>query len=190
MDVLRISKRRRSAATIVAVVTLVTAAGIVTAAPPANASPWPYHFLSRLSYQCLTVLGSPSADGATIGQWSCTGATTQSWYMDRVRWNGNEDVWTIRSQFSGKCMDVAGADYSPGARVIQYTCVSGAPEQEFFDRPVGRTGSGNTISTIHPVAAPHMCLDVQGGNHDYGAPLGLWPCEGAYEQQFIGQDVW
>lgn len=187
MNVLRISRRRRVAGVIAAVVTLVTAAGIVAAAPPANAWPWPYQLLNRYSYMCLDVVGFDSSDGATIGQWSCNGASNQNWYFDHVSgvYDGN-DVWRIRSEFSGKCMDVAWASYQPGARVIQYTCHGGL-NQQFISRRVDMTGSGNWVATLYPVAAPHLCLDVLGANQEYGAPLGLWPCNGAYNQQFIAE---
>lgn len=185
MNVPGISRRRRVAATIAAVVTLVTAAGIVTAAPPANAADLQGHLVSLRSFQCLDVLGFDSSDGATIGQWTCNGASNQSWDFDEV----GSDIYRIRSQFSGKCMDVAWGNYEPGARVIQYTCVDGAPEQRYSYTVVDFLPGWGLVVEIHPVGSPYMCLDVQGGNQNLGAPLGLWPCEGALEQQFILQNL-
>lgn len=180
----RISRRRRGAGAIAAVVTLVAAAGIVAVAPPAGADHLngPVQLLNRWDYQCLDVLGFDSSNGATIGQWWCDGASNQVWYIDWHNLSG--EPFQIKSGFSGKCMDVAGANYVAGARVVQYTCHGGL-NQKFDFEMIGLTGTGNGIFRFHLRANWDLCLDVLGANDDYGAPLGVWTCNGAYNQQFI-----
>lgn len=186
MDVVRISKRLRAAGTIAAVVTLITAAGIV-AAPPASGAyeTPPILMLPRNDYQCLDVLGFDTSDGATIGQWWCNGASNQYWTLDDGG-NGEFTRWQIKSHFSGKCMDVAGASHEAGARIIQYTCHGGA-NQRFVLEIVDHTGVDGVmpVAKIHPLSDPGLCLDVLGATDDYGAPLGQWPCNGAWNQLFI-----
>jgi hypothetical protein len=190
MDVVRIKRRWRVMWTIAAAVTVAAAAGVVSVPPPAGAiTGWPINLLNRLDYQCLDILGFDYTDGATIGQWWCNGAKNQEWFIDNggpneVGW----DYWMIKSNWDNKCMDVAGANYSAGNQVVQYAC-HGGHNQRFVLQIIDHSGAGWNVVNIHPMDAPGMCLDVLGHNDEYGAPLGIWPCNGAWNQMFITEEV-
>lgn len=160
----------------VAALALAAAVGTVVMSPPAGAADG-FVIANSLNGKCLDVLGFNTSDGATIGQWSCNGASNQRWRVEPI--DGNSQVVRIRSVFSGKCMDVLGFHYEPGAQVGQWTC-NGADNQTFI-WVLGYDG----YYFAHPLNHLDYCVDVLGANNNDGASLGLWPCTGAANQRFI-----
>jgi len=89
-----------------------------------------------------------------------------------------DNVYYIKNQHSGKCMTVHGASTANGARIDQYTCLSGAHNQWWV---VYRVGTYLARITGYQSG---KCLSVQGGSKKKGAALIQWTCNGADDQMF------
>ena len=76
----------------------------------------------------------------------------------------------------GKCLDVAAASQSNGARAIQWGC-NGQFNQQFN---LVASGDGLNIVPRHS----KKCLDVAGANPSNGTKIQQWECLGVRNQQF------
>ena len=76
----------------------------------------------RIMGLCLDVAAGGTANGTTVGLWTCTGGTNQQWTSGA---NGS----LIGAQ-SGKCLDVPGSSTTDGVQVIVWDC-SGAANQRW-----------------------------------------------------------
>jgi endonuclease/exonuclease/phosphatase family metal-dependent hydrolase len=80
----------------------------------------------------------------------------------------------IVNRNSGLCMDIAGAQMSPGTNVLQWYC-SGDNWQKWSYDP--------TTGLIRSLNDPRYCLD-NNGYYDDGADLKIWTCNGNANQRF------
>ncbi|MCE6998716.1 RICIN domain-containing protein [Saccharothrix sp. S26] len=123
------TRRRRPVTSAVAAVVL--AAGVVTVLPATQASAatvdptaW-YVLVNRTSGKALDLVGSSTADGARITQWTRHDATNQQWqFVD-----SGGGYYRIRSRHSGKVLDVSGQSTADGAAIQQWTDHGGTNQQ-------------------------------------------------------------
>lgn len=113
------------------------------------------------------------ADGATVIQWSPTGATNQQWQFRAAPTAGYVN---IVNRSSGKCLDVNQASTSDMAPIIQWACGSG-PNQEW---EVVLSGSFIQLKARHS----GTCLDVPGQSTALGTQLVQYTCNSGPNQQF------
>jgi hypothetical protein len=81
------------------------------------------------------------------------------------------------NQYSGKCLDVASASTADGANIIQYTCQSGATNQQW------RMQAGGSYFQL---VARHSgkCLDVLGAGTGDGVDIDQYTCNSGTNQQW------
>ncbi len=118
--------------------------------------PWLYSDDARWAElkSYITTKEAPVEDKTGFVQlWTSNGADSQKW--NETNWKGKYCM--LRVKASAKYLDVEGAVYKAGTRVIAYR-YNGYDNQlwEVIDR-------GNGMVSIHPKNAPHLCLDVKGG---------------------------
>ncbi|MEW1839191.1 RICIN domain-containing protein [Nonomuraea angiospora] len=85
-----------------------------------------YRFRNALSGKCMDVVGPNQANGTTVHQWEC-GYPSQTWQLydsGFTSWNGKE-VYFWMNTYTGKCLDVRGADPNAGARLQIWDCGTG-----------------------------------------------------------------
>jgi hypothetical protein len=131
--------------------------------------------VAQHSNKCLDVRGGPQAtqDGALIEQWTCTGATNQSWTIND---RGGQQYELVASN-SDKCVEVIDGSIQQGAGIHQATC-SGLPQQLWQLR-------NKSPGVYEIVNVPSgRCLDVIGGPPATadGALTELWDCTGSSNQ--------
>jgi len=122
---------------------------------------------------CIDVSGASTTAGASIIQWTCSGAANQQWALHSVATN----TYTLVSVKSGMCMDVSGGSTSNGAKIIQWPC-HGSSNQQW--QAVAK-GSGQF--ELHSVKSG-KCLDVTGASTTRGTQFQQWSCTGASNQRF------
>ena len=115
---------------------------------------------------------SPIGGGNNLQVWGCNGLPQQQF---DVLWGT-----TIRPTWSYKtCLDLDGADTTPGTLVQAWDC-NGLPNQQWvFDPSSGALVYGGNGGD--PSASP-MCVDA----HDFtsGNRLIIWPCNGLPQQKW------
>ncbi|MFH8404298.1 RICIN domain-containing protein [Streptomyces sp. NPDC018019] len=85
---------------------------------PASAASYTHTRLENVwSYKCLGT-GSEKGSGAQLIQWTCDGSRDLRWTITPT----SGGYYTIKNDWSGKCMAVAGSAYGNGAKVIQWDC--------------------------------------------------------------------
>jgi ricin-type beta-trefoil lectin protein len=85
--------------------------------------------ISANSGKCLDVRNRSTSDGAVIQQYSCHSGANQQWTITGGPGGGlpvpGNHWYTIRSRYSGKCLEVNGASQSDRAALVQRTCNGG-----------------------------------------------------------------
>jgi hypothetical protein len=94
-------------------------------------------------------------------------------YDSSARWTYNRSLKRITHDPSGLCLDIAGANPSPGATVQLFGCNGGMNQQWTYDRTTRTLTSG--IGTV---------LDVQNANFQATTPVWSWPLNGGNAQQW------
>ncbi|MFD9735235.1 RICIN domain-containing protein [Umezawaea sp. NPDC059074] len=89
----------------------------------------------------------------------------------------DDQYYEIRSQLTGRCLDVRGAGNGDGVPVDVYNCWGGA-NQKWRLFPVG-----GGFYEIHPLNS-QRCLDIAGPGGDLGAPAMQWACWGGSKQHW------
>ena len=97
----------------------------------------------------------------------------------------------LTAMHSGKCVTISGTNAQNLA--VQWDCLHDGNQGWLFQwkETVGGVDY-YTIESAWP-GAKGMCLDVQNGSQNHGAPVWLWPCTGNHAQQwsrtFAGQNT-
>ena len=87
---------------------------------------------------------------------------------------------SIKSVYSGKCMDVSSASMADNANILQYTCSKDYNQKwRFKELAPGEW----QIKALHS----SRCMDVASGSSDNGANLLQYACNGANNQRFRKQ---
>jgi hypothetical protein len=89
--------------------------------------------------------------------------------------------YLFTNDYSHLCMDVAFGSTADGARIQQWDCYGGTPEQWRLDEV-------SVINGVHYYAFVNMnsgkCLDVPNGSTAAGVELQQWPCWSGDMQQW------
>jgi Ricin-type beta-trefoil lectin domain len=95
---------------------------------------------------------------------------------------GGRPYFRIRpTHVSNMCFDVEGASLNDGARVVQFPCISGNRNQQFF---LDAIFPGATIHTITPRHSGKR-LDIFGASTASGAGLQQFTDTGGRNQRFL-----
>ncbi|MBQ0161417.1 MAG: RICIN domain-containing protein [Bacteroidales bacterium] len=107
----------------------------------------------------------PEEDMSKVVQlWPSNGATSQKYNLHKFA----DDTNGIKVMKSGKYLDVSGSEYKQGTPVIAWRSTSGE-NQRFVIKD-----RGDGMVSIHPKAAPELCLDVRGGEGNIRDRIILW----------------
>ena len=186
--------RRGTAALIAAAaVTALSAAALPAAAsaapnlqPGATYTMVPSHTSGTIKF--LTVQGASTFAGAPIIQDSSGFSGTQAHQRFRITQagtTGGRPYFRIRPTHisnNDMCFDVEGASPFDGARVVQFPCISGNRNQQFFFDAIF---PGSTIHTITPRHSSLKRLDIFGASTAAGAGLQQFTDNGGANQRFL-----
>ena len=135
----------------------------------------------------LTVQNASTSAGARIIQDSSGFSGTQAHQRFRITQagtTGGRPYFRIRPMHinnTNMCFDVEGASTLDGARVVQFNCVSGNRNQQFF---LDAIFPGATIHTITPRHSLKR-LDIFGASTAAGAGLQQFTDNGGANQRFL-----
>ncbi|HWO68305.1 MAG TPA: RICIN domain-containing protein [Umezawaea sp.] len=94
-----------------------------------------------------------------------------------------DQYFEIKSQLTGRCLDVRGADNGDGAPVDVYDCWGGANQKWRL------ADVGGGLFEIHPLNS-QRCLDIAGPGGDPGAPAMQWNCWKGSKQHWRLVNPW
>ena len=125
------------------------------------------------SNKCMDAEG-----GGNVIQWDCHSGPNQRMTFTPV--TGKSDVYSIKFEHSGKCLDVVDWDGN-GANATQYTCHNGA-NQQFKLQALG--GDSYQIIPQH-IKGRGRLLDVENGSTNNGASVFTWPANNYPSQKWL-----
>ncbi len=123
--------------------------------------------------KALDVPGSDSRLGAVqIQTYNRNNSSAQRWGL----WNHTQE---IRSEVAdNRCLDIAGANYTDGARIQLWECYGGQNQKWFFDG-----------TSLRSWSRPEFCLDVSAGAiWNEGSKIQLYTCNNTSAQRFVAGD--
>jgi len=156
------------------------------------------------------VVGASTAQGAEVCAWDFHGRDNQKWKLDFQP----RRYFFIKSELSGKVLDVEGGNARPGARIIVWGQKGGqADNQLWFEDMYGNIRSklndavvlDGTSGTLHlgsydanvprtywavhdnrivNVFNQSECLDIKGNNAGDGAEICIWSYKGSSNQHW------
>ena len=153
--------------------------------PGATYTMVPSHTSGTIKF--LTVQGASTSAGAPIIQDSSGFSGTQAHQRFRITQagtTGGRPYFRIRPTHisnNNMCFDVEGASPFDGARVVQFPCISGNRNQQFFFDAIF---PGSTIHTITPRHSLKR-LDIFGASTAAGAGLQQFTDNGGANQRFL-----
>ncbi len=174
--------RKRTSGLLSCLVSTVLVTAGSAAFPPSGAAEFPSvtaaptTVVVQHSGMCLDVRGGPQAihDGAVIEQWSCTGATNQSWTLTDM---GGGRVRLV-AQNSGKCIETIGGGTAVGTGLQQWAC-NGTSRQLWTRRSTATPG----VSLFVHVDS-NRCLGVPQSSMVEGEFLAIDNCLGGPNQRW------
>jgi hypothetical protein len=150
-------------------------AGAVPVAPAQVAPPgdgW-FSLVNRHSGKALDVLGSSTADGADVVQWSPHGGANQQW-----RFVDSGGGWyRLVNRHSGRALDVLGFSTAAGADVVQWTDLNGTNQQWRLTD----TGGGH-VSLLNRHSG--QALEIWTWSTADGGDAVQWPATAGANQQW------
>ncbi|MGO1052052.1 RICIN domain-containing protein [Crossiella sp. CA198] len=170
--------RNRTAAAVLAVGTLMTSLGLMTAGTANAAQDFtnvklvPRHAAD--ANMCMEVVDASTQHAADVRMGNCNGDAHQRWDVNHV--GGN--VFEIVNRKSGMCLDVAWAHTHSGANVLQANCER-RTNQRWWQR---ETSDG--YREFLPTHTGGKCLDVKDASKLHGADVIQSGCWGGNNQQW------
>ncbi|MEV4937634.1 RICIN domain-containing protein [Streptomyces zaomyceticus] len=119
--------------------------------------------VSRASAKCLDNFDSSTANGASVGIWTCNGGNNQQW----ITHTGGQ--LTV----NGKCLDAANHGTTAGTKVTTWACTGGGNQK----------WSPSSDGTLRGVESG-LCLGVVGASTSNGALVELQTCGGGTSQKW------
>lgn len=139
------------------------------------------------SGRCLDVRGGPgnSYNGTPVQVWDCGGPSypNQQWNLYPVFYSEywEATAYHIRSQDSGRCLDVSGGvgSIANGTPVQVWDCLGQSANQLWIRRTYD-SGRSLQIVDYDSTRNDPKCLDVRGGRGQgsAGTPVQIWSCLG------------
>ena len=132
--------------------------------------------VAQHSGMCLDVRGGPQAidDGARIEQWTCTGASNQSWTLQDM----GSGRFVLVAENSGKCVEPVAGGTADGTGLQQMRC-NGTSGQLWTRQSTATPG---VYRFVHVDST--RCLDVPRSSMVSGELLVLWNCLGGANQSW------
>ncbi|AUX25700.1 exported protein with lectin-like C-terminus [Sorangium cellulosum] len=128
------------------------------------------------SGKCVGVAGASRDNGATIGQWQCTGAVDQQWSIE----SAGGSAYVVKNVNSGKCLEVANASRAEKARITQRDCLDRNHQKwNLLDRGDGTV----SLRAVHS----GMCMDISGASTADGGQFIQYRCHSGTNQRFWRQ---
>ncbi len=130
------------------------------------------------SQKCLDVSGPSTENGAIVHQWDCLNAANQQWEFREVAASqppASDEVYTLSSRRSGKCLDVSGHSLDNGARLQQWAC-TGEAHQKF------RLKKHNDGTATLVGVQSGKAVSVASTSYDNGAAVIQWDFNGSPDQ--------
>ncbi|WP_329416187.1 family 43 glycosylhydrolase [Streptomyces sp. NBC_00704] len=165
--------RPRCLPALVALLTTVAVAPLLTAPPASAAVAFTSTGVNRDGGNCLDLPGGSTTAGTRLRASSCTSGANQDFGYTLVA--GTSDTYTITTR-SGQCVDVYGASTADDAAIIQWPC-HGEPNQRWRLVPVTVPGADRTFNLVS--VGSGKCVAPGGGSPASGTDLVQLPCAAA-----------
>ena len=123
----------------------------------------------------LSIANSSKTNSANILIWTAASSQTAVWSVEPA----GDGSSTIKSTWSGRALDVAGAGRKPGTNVHQYAAGSGNTAQKWV---IVETPDGTC--TIYSVCSG-LALDITGGRNANGANVQIYTPNGSKAQKWL-----
>jgi hypothetical protein len=121
---------------------------------------------------CLDLEGGITKAGTKVQMWSCNGLLNQKWIFD-------PNSWQIRPiSDPSKCLD-GGKSLKTGEPVMIWDC-NGEDQQVW-----GFDASTQSVYLAKSTSDASLCLDLSNGMRVEGGQVGLWQCNGCWNQKWI-----
>lgn len=88
-----------------------------------------YEIRNAATGKCISVATNSPVDASMV-QWDCSPSSTE--YFQPI-YSGRIDPFTyylLQNSSTGKCLNVAGGSTKSGAKIIQWTCLPGANNEQ------------------------------------------------------------
>ncbi len=120
------------------------------------------------TYLCLDIPGGSLTSGQVADQWQCVGSNNQRWNVLPV----SIGYSTFQSVNSNHCLSVLADRRDAGAPVGQATCVTGALNQQFEQRP-----QNDGFALV--ARSSGLCLVPDSNSRVWGTQIVQQPCTGS-----------
>lgn len=140
-----------------------------------------YNYNSQAAGRPLCLGISGGKDDAPAVQWTCNGHPDQIWHLG-LEWLNSPYYQLINND--NQCLGVAGGSTALGARVVGWTCQTGATNQYW-------AAGSSSCGVYHPYYNLGAALDnvgrvlgVSGNSLESGAAVVIWSFQGVCNNQF------
>lgn len=189
-----LKKLTRLAVVLSAVAALFVVDVVVTTTSAAAAEAGPYQIINYNSGLCLDVADNSTSDGAVLHQWGCEHGSNQMWHFkhqyscedfcrftmipDDTYENDPQECLTLPWSHTpgddahlGQCEPSPWASSAQGFSIADGISALPTPGSQYRYRLINWFNG--------------MCLEIQDGSVNYGAPVQQTPCDGSAKQYWI-----
>ena len=137
------------------------------------------------SAKCMDDPGASQSWGVQMQQWQCGSPLPANQTWNFIYPNTGYGTWMIQNKASLLCLDVWQANYTNGAKVVQWPCDGGDPAEQFLPAYSGTPCSwapNSVYYTIYVWAKRGMVVELYGQGSANGMKIDIWQYWGGYNQ--------
>jgi len=147
-----------------------------------------YRLIGRQSGRCMSLSGNNGANGTAMILWDCSGSPNpgDGQVFTFVPIEAGDQIFLLKINSTGKCVDVSGVSTADGALLQQWDCLGAGQTNQLWDI-IPIQGQEPYIALM----AQHSgkCADVLGQATGNGARIGQWGCWWGGNQQWHRQSI-
>jgi len=161
--------------------TALSTAGASATTTADHADPFYLNYNSQAAGRTLCLGISGGDDDAPAVQWTCNGHPDQIWHLG-LEW-GNSAYYQLINN-DDQCLGVAGGSIAQGARVVGWTCSTGAPNQ-YWSAGSASCGLYHPYYNLGTVLdGTDLVLGVSGNSLEAGASVVIWSFQDRCNNQY------
>lgn len=137
------------------------------------------------SAKCMDDPGASQSWGVQMQQWQCGSPLPANQTWNFFYPNTGLGTWMIQNKASGLCLDVWQANYTNGAKVVQWPCDGSDNAEQFWPEYSGTPCSwapNSVFYKIRPMGKSSMVVELNGQGSANGMKIDIWQYWGGYNQ--------